>query len=189
MPQLHVFNNTTLDGYFTDPKGDLSWAHMGNDDDPEHQKFVAENAKGGDTLVLGRKTYEMMASYWPTPEASKNQPDVAEGMNKLRKIVFSKTLKDLSWNNSILVNGDPVAEIRKLKAGEGGHMTILGSGTIISQLAPAGLIDQYQLLVNPVVLGDGRTMFDGVEKPLNLNLTETRAFGNGKVLMTYTPAG
>jgi dihydrofolate reductase len=187
MPRLHVFNNTTLDGYFTDPNGDISWAYAGNDD-PEYQKFVAENAKGGDTLVLGRKTYEMMASYWPTPEASKNQPDVAEGMNKLRKIVFSKTLKDLSWNNSVLVNGDAVAEIRKLKAGEGKHMTILGSGTIISQLAPAGLIDQYQLLVNPVVLGDGRTMFDGVEKPLNLELTETRAFSNGKVLMTYASA-
>ena len=186
MAQLHVFNNTTLDGYFTDRKGDLSWAHM-NDDDPEYQKFVAENAKGGDTLVLGRKTYEMMASYWPTPEASKNQPDVAEGMNKLRKIVFSKTLKDLSWNNSILVKSDPVAEIRKLKEGDGKGMTILGSGTIISQLAPAGLIDQYQLLVNPVVLGDGRTMFDGVERPLNLKLTETRAFRNGKVLMTYAP--
>ena len=184
MPQLHVFNNTTVDGYFTDPKGDLSWAYTGSDD-AEYQKFVAENAKGGDTLVLGRKTYEMMASYWPTSVASKNQPDVAEGMNKLRKIVFSRTLKELSWNNSILVKGDPVSEVRKLKEGEGKRMTILGSGQIISQLAPAGLIDQYQFLVNPVVLGDGRTMFDGVEKPLNLKLTETRAFANGKVLMTY----
>lgn len=187
MPQLHVFNNTSLDGYFTDPKSDISWAHTGMDD-PEYQKFVAENAKGGDTLVLGRKTYEMMASYWPTPEASKNQPDVAEGMNKMKKIVFSRTLKELSWNNSILVKGDPVAEIRKLKEGQGKGITILGSGEIISQLAPAGVIDQYQLLVNPVVLGDGRTMFDGVEKPLSLKLTGTRAFGNGKVLMTYTSA-
>jgi dihydrofolate reductase len=184
MPLLHVFNNTSLDGYFTDPNGDISWAHTGMDD-PEYQKFVAENAKGGDTLVLGRKTYEMMASYWPTPEARKNQPDVAEGMNKLRKIVFSRTLKDVSWNNSILMKGDPVAEVRKLKEGKGNHMTILGSGEIISQLAPAGVIDQYQLLVNPVILGDGRTMFDGVEKPLSLKLTGTRAFGNGKVLMTY----
>ncbi len=188
MPQLHVFNSTTLDGYFTDPKDDISWAHTGNDD-PEYQKFIAENAKGGDTLVLGRKTYEMMASYWPTPEASKNQPDVAEGMNKLRKIVFSKTLKDLKWNNSILMKGDPVEEMRKLKAGDGKQMTILGSGTIISQLAPAGLIDQYLLLVNPVVLGDGRTMFDGVAKQLKLKLTGTRAFGNGKVLMTYSSTG
>ena len=184
MPQLHVFNNTTLDGYFTDPNGDISWAHTG-DDDPEYQKFVAENAKGGDTLVLGRKTYEMMASYWPTPEAHKNQPEVAKGMNKLRKIVFSRTLAELLWDNSILMKGDPVTEIQKLKEGQGKHMTILGSGQIISQLAPAGLIDQYQLLVNPVVLGEGRTMFDAVEKPLNLKLTETRAFGNGKVLITY----
>jgi dihydrofolate reductase len=184
MPLLHVFNNTSLDGYFTDPNGDISWAHTGMDD-PEYQKFVAENAKGGDTLVLGRKTYEMMASYWPTPEARKNQPDVAEGMNKLRKIVFSRTLKDVSWNNSILMKGDPVPEFRKMNEGKVKHMTILGSGEIISQLAPAGVIDQYQLLVNPVILGDGRTMFDGVEKPLSLKLTGTRAFGNGKVLMTY----
>jgi dihydrofolate reductase len=184
MRKLNAFNNTTLDGYFTDPNGDISWAHTGGDD-PEFNKFIAENAKGGDTLVLGRITYEQMASYWPTPIGKKDNPAVAEGMNKLTKIVFSRTLKEASWENTKLVKGNPAEEIRKLKQGPGGGMTILGSGSIISQLAQARLIDEYQLLVNPVVLGKGRTMFDGMNEKLNLKLTGTRAFGNGKVLMSY----
>jgi dihydrofolate reductase len=186
MRKLVVFNNTTLDGYFTDPNGDLSWAHTGTDD-AEFKQFIADNAKGGDTLVLGRITYEMMASYWPTPLATKNDPAVAEGMNKLTKIVFSRTLNEATWNNTKLVKGDPAAEIRKLKQASGGHMTILGSGSIISQLPQTGLIDEYQLLVNPVVLGKGRTMFDGIKEKLSLKLTSTRAFPNGKVLLCYAP--
>lgn len=186
MRKLVAFNNTTLDGYFTDPNGDLSWAHTGTDD-AEFNEFIANNAKGGDTLVLGRITYELMASYWPTPLASQNDPVVAEGMNKLRKIVFSRTMNEAAWSNTTLVKGDLAAEIRKLKQGPGKHMTILGSGSIISQLAQTGLIDEYQLLVNPVVLGKGRTMFDGIKEKLSLNLMSTRAFANAKVLLCYTP--
>jgi dihydrofolate reductase len=184
MRRLHAFNSTTLDGYFTDANGDISWAHTGGDD-PEFKKFIADNAKGGDTLVLGRITYEQMASYWPTPLATKNDPAVAEGMNKLTKIVFSRTLKEVKWSNTILMKGDLVEEIRKLKQATGGDMTILGSGSIISQLAAVALIDDYQFLVNPVVLGKGRTMFDGINEKLNLKLTGTRGFANGKVLMSY----
>ena len=184
MRKLVAFNNTTLDGYFTDPNGDISWAHTGADD-ADYRQFIADNAKGGDTLVLGRITYELMASYWPTPPASKNDPAVAEGMNKLTKIVFSRTLNEASWNNTKLVKGDPATEIRELKQAPSGHMTILGSGSIVSQLAQAGLIDEYQLMVNPVVLGEGRTMFEGIREKLNLKLTNTRAFANGKVLMSY----
>jgi dihydrofolate reductase len=184
MRKLAVFNNTTLDGYFTDQNGDISWAHTGSDD-PEFQKFIADNAQGGDTLVLGRITYEQMASYWPTEDARKNMPEVAEGMNKLTKIVFSRTLDEAPWENTKLVKGDPGTEIGRLKQVPGGDMTILGSGSIVSQLAQAGLIDEYQLMVNPVVLGKGRTMFDGIWEKLNLTLTNTRAFANGKVLMSY----
>ncbi|HLE57900.1 MAG TPA: dihydrofolate reductase family protein [Rhodothermia bacterium] len=184
MRKLAVFNSTTLDGYFTDPNGDISWAHAGSDD-PEFKQFIAGNAQGGGTLVFGRITYEMMASYWPTPLASKNDPMVAEGMNKLTKIVFSRTLQETPWSNTRLMKGDLAEEIRKLKQGPGEGMTILGSGSIVSQLTQAGLIDEYQLLVCPIVLGKGRTMFDGIEKKTNLKLVNTRAFANGKVLLSY----
>jgi len=84
-----VFNSVTLDGYFTDKNSDMSWAHK---NDPEWNAFVADNAKGGGTLLFGRITYELMASFWPTPAAMQMMPDVAKGMNSLPKVVFSRTL-------------------------------------------------------------------------------------------------
>jgi len=97
MRRLIVFNNVTLDGYFTDMNGDMSWAHKY---DPEWLAFVQENASGGGELLFGRITYELMASYWPTPMAIKNDPKVAEGMNNLPKVVFSRTMDKASWNNT-----------------------------------------------------------------------------------------
>ena len=185
MRRLVVFNNVTLDGYFSGMKGDISWA-KGNQD-AEFKEFAAENAKGGGVLVFGRITYELMMSYWPTPDAIKNDPIVAERMNNLPKLVFSKTLNKASWNNSTLVKGDPAAEIRKMKNEPGEDMAIMGSGTIVSQLTQERLIDEYQIVMNPVVLGKGRTMFDGVEEKLSLKLTNTRTFGNGNVLLCYEP--
>lgn len=184
MRKLAVFNNVTLDGYFTDAHGDMSWAHT---DDPEWTAFVAENASGGGVLLLGRITYELMASYWPTPAARTTAPAVAEGMNRMQKVVFSRTLKNASWQNTTLVKGDIVAAVRKLKNEAGPGMAILGSGSIVSQLAPAGLIDEYQIVVHPVVLGRGKTMFDGVKQPLSLRLTKSRVFGNGNVVLWYEP--
>ena len=184
MRKLAVFNNVTLDGYFTDVHGDMSWAHA---DDAEWTAFVAENASGGGVLVLGRITYELMASYWPTPAALTTAPAVADGMNRMRKVVFSRMLKKASWQNTTLVTGDIVAAVRKLKNEAGPGMTILGSGSIVAQLAQAGLIDEYQIVVHPVVLGGGKTMFDGIKKRLSLRLTKTRAFGNGNVVLRYEP--
>ena len=186
MRKLVVFNNVTLDGYFTGVDGDFSWAHTGNDD-AEFNAFIAENASGGGQLLFGRITYELMASYWPTPNAIKNDPTVAEGMNSMPKVVFSRTLEKPSWRNTKLVKGNLASEIRKLKQEPGPGMAILGSGSIVSQLAPEGLIDEYHVVVNPVVLGKGRTMFDGIQKKLNLKLTKTRTFGNGKVFLCYQP--
>jgi dihydrofolate reductase len=186
MRKLIVFNHVTLDGYFTGANGDMAWAHAGNDD-AEFNAFVADNASGGGQLLLGRTTYELFSSYWPTPAAFKNAPIVAEGMNNMSKIVFSRTLDKASWRNTKLLKGDLVSEVRKLKSEPGNGMAILGSGTIVSQLAPAGLIDEYQVVVNPIVLGKGRPLFDGIEKTLNLKLTKTRAFGNGKVYLCYQP--
>jgi len=185
MRKLAVFNNVTLDGYFVTMNGDMSWAHK---QDAEWNAFVQGNASGGGELLFGRITYEMMASYWPTPHAIENFPVVAEGMNNLPKVVFSRTMDKASWSNTKLVKGDIAAEIRKMKKEPGNDMVILGSGTIVSQLAQDGLIDEYQVVVNPIVLGKGRTMFDGVKDKLTLKLTKTRPFANGSVVLCYEPA-
>jgi dihydrofolate reductase len=191
MRKLVVFNHVSLDGYFVDANGEMSWAKGGRvTNDPEWDAFVAENASGKATLIFGRVTYDLMASFWPTPFAVEHMPEVAERMNSLPKIVFSRSLEKSSWNNTTLVNGDPPAEIRKLKLkGDSEEsMVILGSGTIVSQLAQEGLIDEYQFVVNPVVLGKGRTMFDGVRDNLSLKLTKSRTFGNGNVYLSYEVA-
>jgi dihydrofolate reductase len=103
------------------------------------------------------------------------------------KIVFSKTLEKASWDNTEVVSGDIVASVRKLKESQGPNMVILGSGTIVSQLTQARLIDGYQVVVSPLVLGSGRTMFDGVRDKLNLKLQKSRAFANGNVVLWYQP--
>jgi len=184
MRKLIVFNQVSIDGYFTDADGDMSWAHK---QDAEWNAFAKENSSGNGELLFGRITYELMASYWPTPLAMKNDPVLAERMNKLSKAVFSRTLDKATWSNTKLVKGDLAAEVRKMKKESGEGMAILGSGSIISQLAGDGLIDEYQIVVNPIVLGSGRTMFDGIKNKLPLKLTKTRAFGNGNVLLCYQP--
>jgi dihydrofolate reductase len=186
MRKLIVFNHVTLDGYFVDKNGDMSWAKADHQD-AEWNAFVAENASGGGVLVFGRITYELMASFWPTPFAIENMPEVAKGMNSMPKVVFSRTLVQASWNNTTLVKGDLAAEIRKMKQTPGEGMAILGSGSIVSQLAQEGLIDEYQIVVNPLALGKGRTMFEGIEEKLTLKLTKSRAFSNGNVLLCYEP--
>ena len=184
MRKLIVFNHVSLDGYFVDGAGDMSWAKADHQD-AEWDAFVAGNASGGGVLVFGRVTYELMAGFWPTPFAIENMPAVAAGMNGMPKVVFSRTLDNVSWNNTTLVKSDPAAEIRKMKRAQGEGLVILGSGSIVSQLAQVGLIDEYHFVVNPVVLGEGKTMFDGVKEKLRLKLTKTRAFGNGNVLLCY----
>jgi dihydrofolate reductase len=186
MRKLIVFNHVSLDGYFTDAKGDMSFAHN-NRPDAEWDAFVESNASGGGILLFGRVTYELMASFWPTPFAAKSMPLVAERMNHLPKVVFSRTLDKASWNNTRLVKGDLIGEIQRMKQEPGEDMVILGSGSIVSQLAQHGLIDEYQIVVDPVAIGKGRTMFDGIKEKLPLKLTKTRAFRNGNVLLCYEP--
>jgi dihydrofolate reductase len=188
MRKLSVFNSVTLDGYFAGTNGDISWAHNSSED-AEFDAFVVDNAKAGGMLLFGRITYELMASYWPTPEALERDPAVAERMNSLPKVVFSRTLAKASWSNTELVKGDLGAEVRRMKEAPGGDMTILGSGSIVSQLAQMGLIDEYQVVVIPVVLGRGKTMFDGIKEKLTLKLARTRSFGNGNVFLCYEPNG
>ena len=177
MRKLIVFNNVTLDAYFADLNGDMSWAHK---HDAEWKQFVHDNASGGGELLFGRITYQLMASYWPSPLAMKNDPAVAEGMNKAEKIVFSRTLKQVGWNNTRLVKDNIGSEIRNLKKTSGKDMTLLGSGSILTQFAEEGLIDEFQFMVDPVALKN-------IKRRLNLKLTSTRTFKNGTVLLSYQP--
>jgi dihydrofolate reductase len=184
MRKLVVFNNVSLDGYFTDQNNDMSWAHR---DDPEFNAFTAENASGEGVLLFGRKTYDLMAGFWPTLQAAQMMPDVAAGMNRMPKVVFSRTMDKATWNNTTLVKSDPSGAVRKMKNEPGPDMVIFGSGSIVSLLAGGGLIDEYQFVVVPIVLGAGRTMFEGLKERLNLKLTRSRIFRNGNVFLCYEP--
>lgn len=184
MRRLMVFNQLSLDGYIADEKGDMSWAHK---QDPEWNAFTAENASGDAELVFGRVTYDLMAGWWPTPPALESMPVVARRMNELPKVVFSRTLEKATWQNTRLVKGDLEAQVRRMKQGPGPDMVIMGSGSIVSQLTDAGLIDEYQVVLNGIVLGRGRGMFD-VRDKTRLTLKKTRAFGNGNVVLWYEPA-
>jgi dihydrofolate reductase len=185
MRRLHVFDNLSLDGFFTDARGDMSWAHR---QDAEWNAFVSGNARGEGALLFGRVTYEMMAAFWPTPEAARMLPEVAAGMNAMPKYVASRTLATVSWSHTTLLGADLVAEVRRLKAQDGPDIVILGSGSLVSQLTSARLIDVYQLVVHPLVLGAGRTLFEGVPDRVSLRLTDCRRFENGNVVLWYEPA-
>jgi dihydrofolate reductase len=188
MRKLTVFNHVSLDGYFTDANGEMNFAHRAPHEDPEWDAFTAGNASGNGALVFGRVTYEMMASFWPTPMASESMPTVAEGMNRMQKIVFSRTLHDVTWQNTRLVNGELASAMSELKREAGPDMVILGSGSIVAQLARAELVDAFEIIVNPVVLGRGRTLFEGAPILLPLKLTSSRPFRNGNVLLRYARA-
>jgi len=185
MQPLIAFVTTSLDGYFADSAGDMSWAHKS---DPEWLEFVSSNASQGGTLLFGRVTYDLMIRYWPTPMAKQQNPAVADGMNSAPKIVVSRTLKEATWQNTRLLNGDLAGEIHKLKQQPGKGMCILGSGTIVTQLAEARLIDELQIVVSPIALGKGKTPFETLKQRLPLKLMKTRAFTNGNVIHYYGPA-
>jgi dihydrofolate reductase len=181
MRKVLVFNNVSLDGYIADEKGDMSWAHT---QDPEWLAFTSENAKGQAEMLFGRVTYEMMAGWWPTPQAAQAMPDVARAMNEAPKVVFSRTLDTAAWQNTRLVKDDPVAEVRRLKAQAGSGLLVMGSGTIVSQLTGAGLVDEYELVLHPIALGRGKRMFD-IRDQARLTLMKTRVFKNGNVVLWY----
>jgi dihydrofolate reductase len=188
MRKVIVFENVSLDGFFTDQNNDMSWAHK-DQSDSEFNEFVASNASHGGQLLFGRVTYEMMAGYWPTPMASGQNPDMAKHMNSLPKTVFSKSLKKASWNNTQLVKDDVVTAVRKMKLEAGPDMVVLGSGSIVAQLTQAGLVDQFQFVLTPVVVGKGRTLFEGTKNKtkIEMKLTKSRAFKNGNVFLCYEP--
>jgi dihydrofolate reductase len=185
MRKLLAFLHVSADGYFAGPGGDISWVK--HEQDPEYKAFADENARRDSVLCFGRVTYQMMAGFWPSPMALEREPVMAVRMNETPKIVFSRSLDDASWNNTTLLKGNVVDEMRTLKQQNGSDLVILGSGTIVKMLAQAGLIDEFQLLITPILIGSGRTLFEGIPQRVGLDLTSMRAFKNGKVLLTYSP--
>lgn len=180
MRKLRVFESISVDGYFTDANDDMSWAHAGRED-PEFADWVSGNASAGGELLFGRKTYQMMEAFWPTPIAAQQMPAVAKGMNAARKYVASRTIQP-TWNNTRLLKGDLIKAVGELKASAGPDITVLGSGSVVAQLGEAGLVDQYQFVIIPVAIGSGRGVFANRRQ---LRLLEHRAFRCGNVVVTY----
>lgn len=183
MRKLNVFNFITLNGYFEGPNHDTSWHKHGG----EENKYSDDSLQSKNILLFGRRTYEMMYNFWPTPMASEMFPETAKGMNKSEKIVFSTSLKKAEWNNTKVIGGNIVEEMKRLKKKKGNDLTILGSGSIVTLFADAGLIDSYQIMIDPVAIGKGTTLFNGLQNKLDLKLTNTRTFKSGVVLLSYEP--
>lgn len=186
MGQLIAFTSISLDGYFTDADGDMGWAHRS---DPEWDAFVAGNAGSDGTLLFGRVTYEQMASFWPTPAARQWAPDVAKGMTRASKVVFSRSLENAAWANTRLVGDGMLDAVRALKRDTPQDLVVLGSGSIVSQLAQEDLVDEYQTVLVPIVLGGGRTLFEGLDHHQPLQLRRSQAFSNGNVVLWHTRSG
>ncbi len=180
-----MFNMVSVDGYFAGTDGNIDW-HVVDD---EFNKFGIEVLKRVDTILFGRVTYDLFESYWPgalkDPATGDDDRVIAKAIDDATKIVFSKTRKDLVWRNSKLLTEINAAEIQALKEQPGKDIVIYGSGTIVQQLTGMGLIDEFRLMVAPVILGNGKPLFKDVKK-LNVKLTEARPFKSGNVLLTYT---
>ncbi len=182
MAKLGVFSFLTLNGFYKGQNEDLSWHHFGEDE----QRLSNDLASRGNTLLFGRVTYEMMAQYWTSDEAMKNDPVTAKGMNESKKVVFSRRLDRADWKNTVLIKANILDAVRTMKRESGADLTILGSGQIVTHLADAGLIDTYTFLVNPVVLGSGVPIFSGLSKNQSLHLESSQAMKSGNMLLTYS---
>lgn len=182
MGKLTSFTFLTLNGYFEGPqKGDISWHRH----DTEEGEYAIEMLQARNTLLFGRITYEQMAGFWPTPVALQHNGALAKGMNDAAKVVFSRTLQEADWNNTTLVRDNLVAEVRKRKADQDGNMTVLGSGSILTQLAEEDLIDEYQMMIDPVAIGEGTQLFQGLQRQLDLTLVHSQIFSSGVILVHY----
>lgn len=181
MRRLISFNMMTLDGFFEGPNHDINWHNV----DDEFNEYAIAQLYTVDTLVFGRVTCELMASYWPTPEAVQNDPVVANLRNTTPKIVFSRSLSSVDWANTRLLRGDAVQELATLKQQAGKDLFIFGSANLSASLLAHGMIDEFRVMVNPVLLGRGTPLFQDVPGPLHLELVNARTFRNGNVLLTY----
>jgi dihydrofolate reductase len=174
---------TSLDGFFEGPKKELDWHVV----DEEFIRYAGELLMSADALLFGRVTYQIMAEYWPTEAAKSYAPLIADRMNTLKKYVFSPMLDKAEWQNSTIIGGNIGEAVTKLKQQPGNSMVIFGSSELATALTKLGLIDEYRIIINPVVLGGGKPLLQGLNESLKLVLVETRRFSSGTVLLRYQP--
>lgn len=181
MRTITAFNFLTLNGFYKGPGDSTVWHRHGE----EENRFSEDQMFKGNVLLFGRKTYELMNSYWPTAAAHEQFPVVAEQMNKAEKLVVSRSLKAVEWQNTQLLEDGLIEAIARLKATEGPDISILGSGGLVAQLSAAGLIDCYELMFDPLFIGEGTAIASGISGELHLELKNVKAFSSGTVLLTY----
>jgi len=181
MGKVIMFNFMTVDGFFEGKNKELNWFNLSE----EFHQFANEQLAAAGTLLFGRITYQMMESHWTTATSEVNNLTTISLMNSISKIVFSKTMDKANWNNTKLINKDIEQEITKLKQQAGNDLMILGSANLTSTLRKMNLIDEYRIMVAPVILGKGSPLFKPEVGQLNLNLLKSRTFQSGNVLLYY----
>lgn len=177
-----MWNIMTLDGYF---EGENNWDLSFHDKiwGPELEKLSLEQLHNADYLVFGRVTYEGMAAYWK--KADGEQAEIARLMNSLPKLAVSRTLKEVDWNNTILINDNASAEIARLKSEGSRDMYVFGSANLCKTLINDDLVDEYRIGIAPVILGSGRPLFEKGITPKNLSLTTSQQLSNGGIILRF----
>lgn len=178
MRKLIIWDMVTVDGFFEGPDRDIGWFVF----EEELETYIRETQANAGTLIFGRVTYELMAAYWPSAQGW-----IADFMNGIEKVVFSCTLQSADWNNTKLFDGNVVEEVSRLKATAGGDVFVFGSADLTATLIEHGLIDEYRLGINPVLLGRGSPMFKGSPDRISLKHLETRTLKSGVVILHYAP--
>lgn len=185
MGKLFLFMNVSLDGYIADHNHDTAIFHHR---DHEFEAFQQKQGKGAGTLLLGRKTYAIMQQFWPTPMATEMSPEVAAYMNATPKLVVSHTAFTPEWHNTTVIHTNVVEQLRRYKAEAAEDIIVLGSNNLCVTLLQAALLDEVQLVFNPVVLGGGTPLFAGLPQTTELTLQDTHRFQSGKLLLVYGTA-
>lgn len=173
----------TLDGYFEGSNKEIDWHNV----DTEFNDFAIEQLNNASALIFGRITYELMANYWPTDSALQDDHIVADKMNSIPKFVFSRTLLKADWNNTKLVKNVSENEIKKLKLQFLNDILIFGSANLASTFINLNLIDEYRLIINPIVLGHGNLLFKPMNERFKLKFQKLHIFKSGNVLLYYVP--
>ncbi len=180
---------TTLDGFIAGANGEMDW--IGEIYDEAMGLYEDQVVSEADTLLMGRVTYQSFAGSWPyvpdNPNASEGEKIYARKLNAMRKIVFSRTLESVEWNNSTLRKEIVPEEIAQLKQEPGRDMLIYGSASIVQALTNHGLIDEYQVLVHPVILGGGKPLFQNIQQQVKLTLVNNKTHPSGVVVLYYQP--